>query len=116
MGSHARGVGTIHMDNERRTPELQKFMYRGSLSTSTPELLMNLMVIVDKFDVVSCIHQCSLLLNNLPMTPACASLYLEFPYKTLDAVQLLIDVVKQYLAKHQCEFFKDIFSLSCILS
>ncbi|KAL4192101.1 hypothetical protein AMTRI_Chr06g192330 [Amborella trichopoda] len=91
-----------------------EFIYCGTLSTSTPELLMNLMVIANKFDVVSCICQCSLLLSSFPKTPACASQYLEFPYKTLDAAQFFTDAAKQCLAEHQCEFFKYAFSLSCM--
>ncbi|KAL4192100.1 hypothetical protein AMTRI_Chr06g192320 [Amborella trichopoda] len=99
--SHQKAVTLrINASEEEAFMDRLKFMYCGTLSTSIPELLMNLMVIADKFDVVSCIRQCSLLLSSFPLTPACASQYLEFPNKTLDAAQYFTDAAKQYLAEH----------------
>lgn len=86
--------------------ELLGFIYRGTLSTTTPLALLDVLMAADKFEVASCMRHCCRLLRNLPMTPESALLYLELPSNVLiaDAVQPLTDAAKQYLATR----YKDI--------
>jgi hypothetical protein len=80
--------------------ELLDFMYNGTLSMTSPTALLDVLMAADKFEVAPCTTYCSRVLQNIPMTPECALLYLELPSSVLmaDAVQPLIDAAKQYLA------------------
>ncbi|URE44799.1 BACK [Musa troglodytarum] len=81
--------------------ELLSFMYSGKLSTTSPSLLLDVLMAADKFEVVSCMRHCSQLLRSLPMTTESALLYLDLPCSVsmASAVQPLTDAAKDYLAK-----------------
>lgn len=86
--------------------ELLSFMYSEELSIMPPNLLLDVLMAADKFEVVSCMQYCSELLGSLPVTTESALLYLDLPYSTslASAVQPLIDVAKDFLANS----YKDI--------
>ncbi|RWW46082.1 hypothetical protein BHE74_00048034 [Ensete ventricosum] len=86
--------------------ELLSFMYSGKLSTTSPTLLLDVLMAADKFEVVSCMHHCTQLLRSLPMTTESALLYLDLPVSVsmASAVQPLTDAAKDYLANS----YKDI--------
>lgn len=80
--------------------ELLSFMYSGKLSTTSPSLLLDVLMAADKFEVASCMRHCSQLLRNLPMTTESALVYLDLPcsISTATAVQPLTDAAKEFLA------------------
>ncbi|XP_011629420.1 BTB/POZ domain-containing protein POB1-like [Amborella trichopoda] len=82
------------------------FTYFGMISTNDLALLLDLLVVADKFEVASCVHHCSKLLGSLPMTRECAIKYLEHPYRMIDAIRPLVVVSKQYLAKQYQDLFE----------
>ena len=86
--------------------ELLSFMYSGKLSTTSPELLLDVLMAADKFEVASCMRYCSQLLRSLPMTKDSALLYLELPSSVsmASAVQPLTDAAREFLATS----FKDL--------
>lgn len=86
--------------------ELLGFMYRGDLSTISPTLLLDVLVIADKFDVVSCECYCAKLLGSLPMNMESALLYLDLPscVSIAPEVQSLKDAAKVFI----CDQFGDI--------
>ncbi|CAN6243826.1 unnamed protein product [Urochloa humidicola] len=80
--------------------ELLSFMYSGKLTTTEPNLLLDILMAADKFEVVSCMRYCSQLLTSLPMTTESALLYLDLPcsISMAAAVQPLTDAAKDFLA------------------
>ncbi|RZR90961.1 hypothetical protein BHM03_00018982 [Ensete ventricosum] len=82
------------------------FMYSGKLSATSPELLVDVMITADKFEVASCVAHCIEVLGSLPMTTESALLYLDLPscVPMVSAVQPLVDVAKVYL----CDKYRDI--------
>lgn len=80
--------------------ELLSFMYSGKVTATVPTLLLGILMAADKFQVVSCMRQCSQLLTSLPMTTESALLYLDFPCSISMAgeVQALRDAAKEFLA------------------
>ncbi|CAL9101053.1 unnamed protein product [Musa textilis] len=91
----------INESEEAALMELLSFMYSGKLSTTSPSLLLDVLMAADKFEVVSCMRHCSQLLRSLPMTTESALLYLDLPCSVsmASAVQPLTDAAKDYLAK-----------------
>ncbi|KAL8539416.1 hypothetical protein ACS0TY_001146 [Phlomoides rotata] len=84
--------------------DLLKYVYSNNLPT-TLHALLHLLVIADKFEVASCLRDCTRLLQNMPMTCESASFYLDLPpsLQTSHTVEPLIDAAKQFLVAH----FKD---------
>ncbi|XP_042406539.1 BTB/POZ domain-containing protein POB1-like isoform X1 [Zingiber officinale] len=96
----------INESEEAALMELLSFMYSGKLSTTSPTLLLDVLMAADKFEVVSCMRYCSQLLRSLPMTTESALLYLDLPCSVsmASAVQPLTDAAKDFLANS----YKDI--------
>uniref|UniRef100_A0A0E0HAY6 BTB domain-containing protein n=1 Tax=Oryza nivara TaxID=4536 RepID=A0A0E0HAY6_ORYNI len=94
---------------ENALMELLSFMYSGKLTTNQPTLLLDILMIADKFEVVSCMRHCSQLLRSLPMTTESALLYLDLPssISMAAAVQPLTDTAKAFLANK----YKDLTKL-----
>ncbi|KAL6876468.1 hypothetical protein ACP4OV_013040 [Aristida adscensionis] len=90
----------ITASEENALMELLSFMYSGKLTTNQPTLLLDILMIADKFEVVSCMRHCSQLLRSLPMTTESALLYLDLPssISMATAVQPLTDAAKEFLA------------------
>ncbi|CAL5053054.1 unnamed protein product [Urochloa decumbens] len=90
----------ITASEENALMELLSFMYSGKLTTNQPTLLLDILMIADKFEVVSCMRHCSQLLRSLPMTTESALLYLDLPssISMASAVQPLTDTAKEFLA------------------
>ncbi|KAK3021900.1 hypothetical protein RJ639_047404 [Escallonia herrerae] len=90
----------IHASEEAALMDLLNFIYSGTLSTTTPSALLDVLMAADKFEVASCMRYCSWLLRNLPMTRDSALRYLDLPSSVLmaDTVQPLTDAAKQFLA------------------
>lgn len=88
--------------------ELLSFMYRGTLTTTEPSLLLDILMAADKFEVPSCMRHCSQLLISLPMTTESALLYLDHGCSILLAaeVQRVIGTAKQFIAKTYRDFDK----------
>ncbi|KAL6551546.1 hypothetical protein OROGR_007700 [Orobanche gracilis] len=85
--------------------DLLKYVY-GNILPTTLHALLHLSVIADKFEVASCLRDCTQSLQNMPMTCEAASLYLNLPPSLLmsPTVEPLIDAAKQFLVAR----FKDI--------
>nr|XP_010925791.1 BTB/POZ domain-containing protein POB1 isoform X2 [Elaeis guineensis] len=90
----------INASEEAALMELLTFMYSGKLSTTSPALLLDVLMAADKFEVASCMRHCSQLLTSLPMTTESALLYLDLPSSVsmASAVQPLTDAAKKFLA------------------
>ncbi|KAJ0683151.1 putative chromatin remodeling & transcription regulator BTB-POZ family [Helianthus annuus] len=86
--------------------ELLKFMYSNKLEATTAPAVLDVLMVADKFDVVSCMRYCSRLLRNLTMTPETVLVYLNLPSTVLmaEAFKPLTIAAKQFYAVH----FKDI--------
>ncbi|URE21939.1 BACK [Musa troglodytarum] len=86
--------------------DLLGFMHSRSFSTTSPTLLLDVLMAVDKLEVVSCMRHCSQYLRSLPMTTESALLYLDLPcsMSMASAVQLLTDAAKDFIANS----FRDI--------
>uniref|UniRef100_A0A8R7UD03 BTB domain-containing protein n=1 Tax=Triticum urartu TaxID=4572 RepID=A0A8R7UD03_TRIUA len=80
--------------------EILSFMYTGKLTTTEPNLLLDILMAADKFEVLACMRHCSQLLTNLPMTRESALLYLDYPCSTSVAAEIrhLTDAAKEFLA------------------
>ena len=89
--------------------DLLNFMYGNTLTARTPPALFDVLMVADKFEVVSCMRYCGRLLRDLPMTRKSALLYLDLPSSVMiaDAIQPLTEAARQFLA----EFYKDILKL-----
>ncbi|KAI5423889.1 hypothetical protein KIW84_030201 [Lathyrus oleraceus] len=105
---------TLRIEASEEAPimELLNFMYRSSLSATSPPNLLDILMAADKFEVASCMRYCIRVLLSIPMTVESALLYLELPFNVRKAnvVRPLIIAAKQYLAtryknitKHQEE-------------
>ncbi|KAK3005221.1 hypothetical protein RJ639_016982 [Escallonia herrerae] len=90
----------IHASEEAALMDLLNFIYSGTLSTTTPSDLLDVLMAADKFEVASCMRYCCWLLRNLPLTCDSALRYLDLPSSVLmaDTVQPLTDAAKQFLA------------------
>uniref|UniRef100_A0A8R7Q937 BTB domain-containing protein n=1 Tax=Triticum urartu TaxID=4572 RepID=A0A8R7Q937_TRIUA len=80
--------------------EILSFMYTGKLSTTEPNLLLDILMAANKFEVLACMRHCNQLLTNLPMTRESALLYLDYPCSTSVAAEIrhLTDAAKEFLA------------------
>ncbi|KAM3279752.1 hypothetical protein ACQJBY_046863 [Aegilops geniculata] len=80
--------------------EILSFMYTGKLTTTEPNLLLDILMAADKFEVLACMRHCNQLLANLPMTRESALLYLDYPCSTSVAAEIrhLTDAAKEFLA------------------
>ncbi|KAL8556665.1 hypothetical protein ACS0TY_004202 [Phlomoides rotata] len=85
--------------------DLLKYVYSNNLPNSLNGLL-DLLVRADKFEVASCLRDCTRSLQNLPMTYESASLYLDLPPSLLVSpiIEPLTDAAKQFLIAN----FKDL--------
>ncbi|KAM0928263.1 hypothetical protein ACQ4PT_002371 [Festuca glaucescens] len=88
--------------------EVLSYMYSGKLTATAPTLLLDILMVADKFEVLSCMRHCSELLTSLPMTTESALLYVDHPCSTSLAaeVQHVIGVAKEFLAKKYRDFDK----------
>jgi hypothetical protein len=79
--------------------ELLNFMDNHTVNVTSSPAVLDVLLVADKFEVASCMQYCSRVLQNMPMTPECALLYLELPssVQMADVVQPLIDAAKKYL-------------------
>ncbi|KAL8543516.1 hypothetical protein ACS0TY_004168 [Phlomoides rotata] len=95
----------IDTSEEASLMDLLKYVYSNNLPTSLNGLL-DLLVRADKFEVASCLRDCTRSLQNLPMTCESASLYLDLPPSLLMSpiVDPLTDAAKQFLIA----LFKDL--------
>lgn len=86
--------------------DLLKYMYDNTLPRKTRTALLEMLVIADKFEVMTCMRYCSQLLFSLPMSCESALQYLNLPstVSKADTLQQLKDAAKQFLANH----FKDL--------
>uniref|UniRef100_A0A251S457 Putative SKP1/BTB/POZ domain, BTB/Kelch-associated n=1 Tax=Helianthus annuus TaxID=4232 RepID=A0A251S457_HELAN len=102
--SHA--ILRINDTEEAGLMELLKFMYSNKLEATTAPAVLDVLMVADKFDVVSCMRYCSRLLRNLTMTPETVLVYLNLPSTVLmaEAFKPLTIAAKQFYAVH----FKDI--------
>ncbi|KAM0009141.1 putative chromatin remodeling & transcription regulator BTB-POZ family [Helianthus debilis subsp. tardiflorus] len=87
--------------------ELLKFMYNNNLTVTSAPVVLDVLMVADKYNVASCIRHCRLLLRNLMITtPEIVLLYLGLPSNVLmaEALHPLIVAAKQLYAVH----YKDI--------
>ncbi|KAI4986337.1 hypothetical protein ZWY2020_018967 [Hordeum vulgare] len=110
---------------ENALMELLSYMYSGTLTTTEPTLLLDILMAADKFEVrvkgagglrtclVGTLNQ---LLTSLPMTTESALLYIDHPCSTSMAaeVQHVIGVAKEFLANEYKDFHKFKDELMCI--
>ncbi|KAM0883748.1 hypothetical protein ACQ4PT_031427 [Festuca glaucescens] len=89
--------------------EVLSYMYSGKLTATAPTLLLDILMVADKFEVLSCMRHCSELLTSLPMTTESALLYVDHPCSTSLAteVQHVIGVAKEFLANRDFDKFQD---------
>jgi hypothetical protein len=97
---------------ENALMELLSFIYSGKLTTNQPALLLDILMMSDKFEVVSCMRHCSQLLRSLPMTTESALFYLDLPssISMAAAVQPLTDAAKEFLANKYKDLTKWVVS------
>ncbi|KAL8543502.1 hypothetical protein ACS0TY_004156 [Phlomoides rotata] len=95
----------IEASEEISFMDLLTYVYSNNLPTAV-DALLDLSVIADKFEVSSCLRDCSRLLQTLQMTYESALGYLELPPSLLTSptFQPLVDAAKHFLASH----FQDI--------
>ncbi|XP_020264965.1 BTB/POZ domain-containing protein POB1-like isoform X2 [Asparagus officinalis] len=98
----------ISESEEPALMELLSFMYSGKLSTTSPPLLLDVLMAADKFEVASCMRYCSQKLRSLSMTTESALLYLELPSSVsmASAVQPLTDAAREFLADNYRDLSK----------
>ncbi|CAL9123154.1 unnamed protein product [Musa textilis] len=96
----------IDASEEAALMELLSFMYSGKLSTTSPTLLLDVLMVADKFEVVSCMRHCCELLKSLPMSQESALLYLELPssISMASALRPLTEAAREFLVNG----FKDL--------
>uniref|UniRef100_A0A2P2JC00 Uncharacterized protein MANES_02G013900 n=1 Tax=Rhizophora mucronata TaxID=61149 RepID=A0A2P2JC00_RHIMU len=96
----------IYASEEAALMELLNFMYSNTVTATAPEVLLDVLMAAEKFEVASCMRHCSKLLRDLQMTCESALLYLDLPSSVLmaEAVQPLTDAAKQFLVTR----YKDI--------
>ena len=56
-----------------------ELIYTERLQANTIWPLLLILMVADKYEVTSCLRQCSRLLESLPITPELALLFLELP-------------------------------------
>ncbi|KAL8556645.1 hypothetical protein ACS0TY_004190 [Phlomoides rotata] len=95
----------IEASEEISFMDLLKYVYSNNLPTDVNALL-DLCVIADKFEVSSCLRDCSRSLQTLQMTCESASHYLDLPPSLLTShtFQPLVDAAKLFLASHFQDF------------
>ncbi|KAG5627557.1 hypothetical protein H5410_012775 [Solanum commersonii] len=71
-------------------------MYCNTLSITTPTGLLDVLMVVGKFEIASCMRYCSNELQKQQVAIESTLLYLDLPFKVsmVDVVQLLIDVAR----------------------
>ncbi|KAK1283175.1 BTB/POZ domain-containing protein POB1 [Acorus calamus] len=93
----------IHDSEEASLMELLHYMYGRKLSSTTESygVLLDLLMLADKFQVVTCVRDCIEFLLKLNMTTESALLYLELPSCVLmcNEILALTDAAKNYLTK-----------------
>ncbi|CAI9279077.1 unnamed protein product [Lactuca saligna] len=89
----------INASEEAAFMELLNFIYSNTLTSTSAHALLDVLMAADKFEVSSCMKQCSSLLRNLPMTHELALLYLDLPstVSMAEAVQPLTNAAKKFL-------------------
>ncbi|MCO5567656.1 hypothetical protein L7F22_021350 [Adiantum nelumboides] len=94
------------VSEEAALMDMLQFIYTGRLQANSALSLLDVLMVADKYEVASCMRQCSKLLRNLPMTPDSALLYLDLPSSVLlaDAMQPLTDAAMSFLVTQ----YKDI--------
>ena len=80
--------------------EVLSYTYSGKLTTAEPTLLLDILMAVDKLEVLACMWHCNQLHKNLPMTRELALLYLDYPCSSSVAAEIrhLTDAAKEFLA------------------
>ncbi|KAK1271428.1 BTB/POZ domain-containing protein POB1 [Acorus gramineus] len=112
-----RAIIKIHDSEVVALMEMLHFMYGGTLSSSIAGnfvTLVDVMLLSDKFQVVSCTNHCIWLLKKLPMTPESAVIYLEIALHVL-VICPLADKAKKFLAtryKDVMKFKEELCSLT----
>ena len=89
--------------------ELLRYMYGRKLPATEPTLLLDILMVADKFGVLSCMRHCSRLLTSLPMTTTeSALLYMDHPCSASLAseVQRVMRIAKKFLANKYNDFDK----------
>lgn len=88
--------------------DILRYMYTGKLTCNSAPELLTILIIADKFEISSCMRDCSKLLSKLPMTLEFALHYLELPCSVsmATAVQPLIDAAREYLATRYMNVLK----------
>ncbi|XP_073357798.1 BTB/POZ domain-containing protein POB1-like [Aegilops tauschii subsp. strangulata] len=100
---------TIGDSEEKAFMELLIFMYSGKLTPTTePTLLLDILMIADKFEVISCMKLCSQRLLDLPMTPESAVRCLNVPC-SISMAAALKEAAKQFLAERYKELLSTNF-------
>ncbi|KAH9303606.1 hypothetical protein KI387_008010, partial [Taxus chinensis] len=91
----------ISCSEEEAFMDLLNFIYCGSLNAQSTTMLLDVLMVADKFEVAVCMNHCIGVLQCLPMTIDSASLFLSLPSSVLmaDAVQPLIIAAKGFLKK-----------------
>ncbi|KAJ0727229.1 putative chromatin remodeling & transcription regulator BTB-POZ family [Helianthus annuus] len=87
--------------------ELLKFMYNNNLTVTSAPVVLDVLMVADKYDVASCLRHCRRLLRNLMITtPEIVLLYLGLPSNVFmaEALHPLTVAAKQLYAVH----YKDI--------
>ncbi|KAL7606662.1 hypothetical protein Lser_V15G15733 [Lactuca serriola] len=89
----------INASEEAAFMELLNFIYSNTLTSTSAPALLDVLMAADKFEVSSCMRNCSNLLRNLPMTTESALLYLNLPSSVsmAEAVKPLTDAAKEFL-------------------
>uniref|UniRef100_A0ACD5XVD5 Uncharacterized protein n=1 Tax=Avena sativa TaxID=4498 RepID=A0ACD5XVD5_AVESA len=79
--------------------ELLRFMYSGKLTpTAEPTFLVDILMVADKFEVISCMELCGQQIIDLPMTLESAVLCLDLP-SSISVSAALTEAAKKFLAE-----------------
>ncbi|KAE9602404.1 putative chromatin remodeling & transcription regulator BTB-POZ family [Lupinus albus] len=73
---HYNSLLLLHATEEAAIIDLLNFIYTNTLDTTSPCAVLDVLMATGKFQVVSCMRYCSRLLQNMPMKPESALLYL----------------------------------------
>lgn len=84
------------------------FIYKNTLNATTVPDLVNVLIVADKYEVVSCMRYCCELLQKVTMSLEYALLYVGLPSSVLmsEAVQHLIYAANEFLAKRYKNMLK----------
>ncbi|KAK1378166.1 BACK domain-containing protein [Heracleum sosnowskyi] len=90
----------IHASEEVALMELLNFMYKSTLSPTTPSCLLDILMAADKYDVSTCMEYCSKRLRRIPITLNFALRCLDLPSSVLhiSVLQQLTASTKQFIA------------------